>query len=192
MEQCDDHNYVVQPVLNANACILYLSFRKEKKKCKKCKKTTKVKDKRKMEPLTELLLQPNTLPEVSIPRNPSPFAVFAAVRATCLENRQRQAAILQLQSAAAWKEIDENSASAATSTGTGGGGAAGANADSPSDLSPEEGRRPPLPKIVGIGLAGVFEIIRESRDAHPGICRRALESLLNIVQGLQPEELSKV
>ena len=39
-----------------------------------------------------------TLAQVSIPRNPSPFAVFAAVRATCLENRRRQTALLQLQS----------------------------------------------------------------------------------------------
>ena len=48
-----------------------------------------------------------------------------------------------------------------------------------------------LPKIVGIGLTGVLEIIRESKDRHPTICLRALESLLNILQGLQPEELSK-
>lgn len=40
------------------------------------------------EPLSELLTP--ALPDVSIPRTPSPFAVFAAVRATCLENKQRQ------------------------------------------------------------------------------------------------------
>jgi E3 ubiquitin-protein ligase MYCBP2 len=165
----------------ANLTILNLCiFRKEKKKCKKCKKTTKAKDKRKLEPLSELLQLPS-LPDVTVPRTPSPFAVFAAVRATCLENRQRQAAILQLQSAAAWKEVDEAAAASA-----------GGAADSSSDLSPEEGRRPPLPKIVGIGLTGVFEIIRESRESHPVICKKALQSLLNIVQGLQPEELAKV
>ena len=75
---------------------------------------------------------------------------------------------------------------------TGGATAAGTCGDSSSDLSPEEARRPPLPKIVGIGLTGVFEIIRESRESHPGICKRALQSLLNIVQGLQPEELLRV
>ena len=101
-----------------------------------------------------------------------------------------QAAILQLQSAAAWKEVDE--AAAAGGAATAGGAAAGACGDSSSDLSPEEARRPPLPKIVGIGLTGVFEIIRESRESHPGICKRALQSLLNIVQGLQPEELLRV
>ena len=48
-----------------------------------------------------------------------------------------------------------------------------------------------MPKIVGIGLQGVFEIIRESRQAYPNVCRRALTSLLNILQGLQPEELAQ-
>ena len=105
-------------------------------------------------------------------------------------NTTVQAAILQLQSAAAWKEVDEASGGAAG--GPSGGGAAGTCGDSSSDLSPEEARRPPLPKIVGIGLTGVFEIIRESRESHPGICKRALQSLLNIVQGLQPEELLRV
>ena len=102
-----------------------------------------------------------------------------------------QAAILQLQSAAAWKEVDE-AAAAGGGAAAAGGAAAGACGDSSSDLSPEEARRPPLPKIVGIGLTGVFEIIRESRESHPGICKRALQSLLNIVQGLQPEELLRV
>ena len=37
----------------------------------------------------------------------------------------------------------------------------------------------------------MFEIIRESRQAYPNVCRRALTSLLNILQGLQPEELAQ-
>ena len=40
-----------------------------------------------------------SLPQVSIPKNPSPFAVFAAIRNTCLENKRKQDTILQLQSA---------------------------------------------------------------------------------------------
>ena len=38
---------------------------------------------------------------------------------------------------------------------------------------------------------GVFEIIREARKEFPSICKKALESLFNILQGLQPEELVK-
>ncbi len=129
-----------------------------------------------------------SLPEVSVPRNPSPFAVFAAVRATCLESRQRQAAILQMQSAAAWKEAEEGAAG-----GTGAGGEEGGDATAAAAVAAggEEGKRPQLPKIVGIGLQGVLEIIRESHCSFPGVCARALRSLLDILQGLQPEELSR-
>ena len=111
-----------------------------------------------------------SLPEVCVPRTPSPFAVFAAIRATCLENKQRQAALMQFQSAATWKEIEEGYSS---------------------DGSPEDpnAKKLALPKIVGIGLHGVFEIIRESQVEFPSICKRALDSLFNILQGLQPEEL---
>lgn len=60
--------------------------------------------------------------------------------------------------------------------------------DSSPDDSPSS--KASLPKIIGIGLHGVFEIIRESRQTFPTICRKSLSSLLNILQGLQPEELS--
>ncbi len=123
-----------------------------------------------------------SLPEVSVPRNPSPFAVFAAVRATCLENRQRRAAIMQMQSAAAWKEAEEGTAEA-TRVADGGDGL-GAAAE-------EASKKNALPKIVGIGLQGVLEIIRESHSAFPGVCARALRSLLDILRGLQPEELCR-
>jgi hypothetical protein len=36
------------------------------------------------------------LPQVSIPKNPSSFAVFAAIRNTCLENKRKQDTILQV------------------------------------------------------------------------------------------------
>ena len=128
------------------------------------------------EPLTELY---PSLPEVSIPRTPSPFAVFAAVRATCMENKQRQAALLQVQSTQAWKEMEEaQGLSDVTADGNGG-------------EESGKGKAPVLPKIVGIGLQGVLEIIRESRVSFPTVCRRALDSLLNILQGLQPEELAR-
>ena len=167
--------------------------KKEKKKCKKCKKggnNNKLKEGRKADVLNCITLNGHgvggvggsitkTIPHVAIPRNPSPFAVFAAIRATCLENRQRQATLLQLQSNAAWKEAEE----------------ADLNDPNSSDNDQLSGiggklKSSQLPKIVGIGLQGVFEIIRESRASYPSVCRRALASLLNILQGLQPEELA--
>ena len=44
--------------------------------------------------------------------------------------------------------------------------------------------------ISFIFFIGVFEIIRESQLQYPVICRKALESLADILGGLQPEELS--
>ena len=90
-----------------------------------------------------------TLAQVSIPRNPSPFAVFAAVRATCLENRRRQTALLQLQSTSSWKDGDDADANDGHS-------------------EEEQDKKHVLPKIIGIGLQGVFEIIRECKNTHPG------------------------
>ena len=67
-------------------------YRKEKRKTKKSKKS-KTKEKRKIEPLTDFY---PSLPQVSIPKNPSSFAVFAAIRNTCLENKRKQDTILQV------------------------------------------------------------------------------------------------
>ena len=121
------------------------------------------------------------LPQVVIPRNPSPFGVFAAVRLTCLSNKQRRATLLQLETAAAWREAEE------LGTLTGGGGSAALDlldtSSSDEALSTKGVPLVSLPKIVGIGLQGVFEIIRESRKTYPNVCRRALTSLLNILQG---------
>ena len=128
-----------------------------------------------MEPITDMY---PSLPQVSIPKNPSPFAVFAAIRNTCLENKRKQDTILQMQSAAAWKEVEDSSSDP---------NAGGSESSSDSELAKKIAN---LPKIVGIGLQGVFEIIRESQNQYPSICRRALESLSDILGGLQPEELA--
>ena len=134
------------------------------------------------------LLSKEQLPQVVIPRNPSPFGVFAAVRLTCLSNKQRRATLLQLETAAAWKEAEEL---LANGLGLPGEGLLFQDCTSSSDeaLSTKgvhsNNTASSLPKIVGIGLQGVFEIIRESRQAYPNVCRRALVSLLNILQGQQ-------
>ena len=137
---------------------------------------TKLKDRlRKVEAALGCLTA-TTVPQVVIPRNPSPFGVFAAVRLTCLSNRQRRATVLQLETAAAWKEAEEFGTIDLIDT---------------SSSDEASSSKAALPKIVGIGLQGVFEIIKESRQAYPSVCKRALASLLNILQGLQPEELAQ-
>ncbi|KAK6172343.1 hypothetical protein SNE40_016020 [Patella caerulea] len=44
-----------------------------------------------------------------------------------------------------------------------------------------------IPKIVGLGLSGVFELIRETRLKYPELCVKALRALLDLSQGQQPE-----
>ena len=44
-------------------------------------------------------------------------------------------------------------------------------------------------QIVGIGLCGVFELIRETRESHPALCVRTLKALLDMLQGQAPEGL---
>lgn len=43
---------------------------------------------------------------------------------------------------------------------------------------------------MGFGLRSVFELIRETRKSHPSFCTRALKALLDMLQGLAPEELA--
>lgn len=44
-------------------------------------------------------------------------------------------------------------------------------------------------QIVSIGLCSVVDLIRETQLTHPMLCGRALQSLLDILQGQQPEGL---
>ncbi|XP_060843295.1 E3 ubiquitin-protein ligase MYCBP2 isoform X2 [Rhopalosiphum padi] len=46
-----------------------------------------------------------------------------------------------------------------------------------------------IPKVVGIGLRSVFELIKESRVPSPEICTKALMALLDIIQYQSPEAL---
>lgn len=43
--------------------------------------------------------------------------------------------------------------------------------------------------MVALGLCVVFELIRESRYSNPGLCSRALQALLDSLQGQVPEGL---
>ena len=40
-----------------------------------------------------------------------------------------------------------------------------------------------------MGLRGVFELIGETRDSYPELCVRALQALLDMLQGQTPEGL---
>ncbi|XP_059170813.1 E3 ubiquitin-protein ligase MYCBP2-like isoform X4 [Physella acuta] len=68
------------------------------------------------------------------------------------------------------------------------------DSDSDSDEDGEEKGKEQqikIPKIVGLGLNGVFELVRETRSQYPELCVKALRSLLDMLQGQQPEGMKK-
>lgn len=48
-----------------------------------------------------------------------------------------------------------------------------------------------LPKVVGIGLETVFQLVKESHSKHSSFCVKALEALLHILGGQYPQSLRK-
>uniref|UniRef100_A0A8C8JY02 RCR-type E3 ubiquitin transferase n=1 Tax=Oncorhynchus tshawytscha TaxID=74940 RepID=A0A8C8JY02_ONCTS len=103
------------------------------------------------------------MPEIKLHSNPSAFNVYCNVRHCVLEWQQREAS-LALASRSSVQSGD-------------------------SDSEEEEFREPAikLPKIIGIGLCGVFELIKETLFSHPSLCLRSLQALLDMLQGQQPE-----
>ena len=51
----------------------------------------------------------------------------------------------------------------------------------------EEGKK--MPVVVGLGVKGVFTIVRDIWHTHPELCVRALREFLNILQGQSPSGL---
>ncbi|GAB6023050.1 hypothetical protein CHUAL_007142 [Chamberlinius hualienensis] len=105
-------------------------------------------------------------PFVEVCSIPSRFSVFAGVRQSVLEKQIREA--VRIFSAVH----------------------ASKGSDSEDDEEEEEQSKtiiPRIPKIVGVGLCGVFELVNEIKLSHPVLCTKALEALLDILQGQQPE-----
>ena len=57
------------------------------------------------------------------------------------------------------------------------------------EASDTDSSRAALPRVVGLGLRAVFDMIKETETSHPLICQRGLKSLLDVLQGLLPEDL---
>ncbi|XP_050975818.1 E3 ubiquitin-protein ligase MYCBP2 isoform X7 [Labeo rohita] len=131
---------------------------------KKLKRRQKVKSKVKTRTKTETLDGAFLVPDIKLHSNPSAFNVYCNVRHCVLDWQQKEAA-LALASRNSVQSGD-------------------------SDSEEEEEYREPavkLPKIIGIGLCGVFELIKETRFSHPSLCLRSLQALLDMLQGQQPE-----
>ena len=158
------HNYFLHMFESSEDTNVIKDKNKKNKKSKaKCSKS---REKRPLEPLSSLFC---SVPEIKISRNASWFAMFASVRRTCLEHQSRAANLLQVAAAAAWQE---------------GGDCLELELQDSGDLG-----RSSLPRVVGLGLRAVFDMIRETEASHPSVCKRGLQSLLDVLQGLQPEEL---
>ncbi|XP_077071830.1 E3 ubiquitin-protein ligase MYCBP2 isoform X18 [Siphateles boraxobius] len=131
---------------------------------KKLKRRQKVKSKVKARTKTETLDGAFPVPDIKLHSNPSAFNVYCNVRHSVLDWQQKEA-VLALASRSSVQSGD-------------------------SDSEEEEEYREPavkLPKIIGIGLCGVFELIKETRFSHPSLCLRSLQALLDMLQGQQPE-----
>ncbi|XP_071950592.1 E3 ubiquitin-protein ligase MYCBP2-like isoform X2 [Antedon mediterranea] len=129
---------------------------------KKPKKKSKKGSKDKPEVSLDNILQ---TPIVELQSNPSAFNVYATVR-QCLLKREVQERAIALSSMNE-KQLDEE------------------------EDAEKIDETLKLPKIVGIGLRSMFELIRETYSTHPELCFRAMEALLDMLQGQTPEGLSK-
>ncbi|KAL4230611.1 E3 ubiquitin-protein ligase mycbp2 [Mactra antiquata] len=141
----------------------------QKKKPEKKPKKSKHKAKEKK---SKRDASPEELPETNITNleiasSPSSFNVYALVRQTLLERCMKETA----------KVFQKSS---------------GNFTDSESDEETEEKVKDAcvkIPKIVGLGLCGVFELVRETRANYPELCIKAMKALLDLLQGQLPESM---
>ena len=45
--------------------------------------------------------------------------------------------------------------------------------------------------MVSLGIKGLFEMVKETWRSHPGLCKKALQSFFELLQGLDPETLEQ-
>ncbi|XP_062862090.1 E3 ubiquitin-protein ligase MYCBP2 isoform X9 [Trichomycterus rosablanca] len=131
---------------------------------KKLKRRQKIRSKVRTRTKTDNVDGTFSIPDIKLHSNPSAFNVYCNVRRCVLDWQQKEASLVL---------ASRNSVQSGDS-----------------DSEEEEEYREPavkLPKIIGIGLCGVFELIKETRFSHPSLCLRSLQALLDMLQGQQPE-----
>ena len=126
-------------------------------------------------------------PILELNSNPSSFKIFATIRQAVKENKLRNDSLVFVRSLQGFNnnfdDLNDESDQDESSK------------ESPikvcdlfyvrsSDISFHQ-----VPKVVALGLCVVFELIRESRYSNPGLCSRALQALLDSLQGQVPEGL---
>ncbi|KAK7473507.1 hypothetical protein BaRGS_00035260, partial [Batillaria attramentaria] len=131
----------------------------EKKKSRK-KSKSKAKERKQREKSPELP-EPGQAGTPELHGNASAFTVFATVRQSVLVQGIRDASRLY-------------------HLASGGPGSDTESDEDADDKNKETSIK--IPKIVGLGLHGVFELIRETRGKHPELCLKSLRALLDVLQ----------
>ncbi|XP_033631426.1 E3 ubiquitin-protein ligase MYCBP2-like isoform X2 [Asterias rubens] len=148
----------------------------EKKKPTQAKKNKKDGgDKAKNTEKTKKEISPDSVrfqpPNIELQGNASAFSIYATVREYVLERDMMERALILIRANSAASKSDE----------------AGHEDEDIGKM--EDAFR--LPKVVGIGLRSVFVLIRDTHSSHPILCARALQALLDMLQGQTPEGLAK-
>ncbi|XP_052283534.1 E3 ubiquitin-protein ligase MYCBP2-like isoform X2 [Dreissena polymorpha] len=139
--------------------------KKPEKKPKKSKHKGKEKQLKRDESQEEVPETPVT--NLELHGNPSPFTVYALVRQALLEKCMKEAT----------KVYQRSSASLS---------------DSEAEEDGEERGKDGvvrIPKVVGLGLFGLYELVRATSEEYPELCVRALRALLDMLQGQLPESM---
>ncbi|XP_064637403.1 E3 ubiquitin-protein ligase MYCBP2-like isoform X3 [Lineus longissimus] len=138
----------------------------KKKPIKKRAKANKGKDKGKQAKRDKSPEPVETAPPyLELHGNPSAFNVFCTIRQCVLDHQARDS--IRAFAAAHGTGISEG------------------ESDEEEDKMKESMLK--MPKIVGLGLCGVFELIKETKMSHASLCTRALQALLDMLQGQMPE-----
>ncbi|XP_053398701.1 E3 ubiquitin-protein ligase MYCBP2-like isoform X4 [Mercenaria mercenaria] len=144
----------------------------QKKKQEKKPKKSKHKVKEKKSKVCKRDASPEEIPEnlttnLEIPGNPSTFNVYALVRQTLLEKCMKEATKVYQKSTGNFSDSETD--------------------EETDDKSKDAAVK--IPKIVGLGLCGVFELVRETRANYPELCVKAMKALLDMLQGQMPESM---
>ncbi|XP_052792731.1 E3 ubiquitin-protein ligase MYCBP2-like isoform X2 [Mya arenaria] len=139
--------------------------KKTEKKAKKAKHKGKDKKSKRDQSPEELPETPIT--NLELHANPSTFNVYALVRQALLEKCMKEATKVYQKTTLSLSDSETE--------------------EEGEDKSKDAGIR--IPKIVGLGLCGVFELVRETRENYPELCVKAMRALLDMLQGQQPESM---
>lgn len=110
--------------------------------------------------------------------NASKFAVFCAIRSIVIESESKSQSLFDILENN--KKLSNHQSTKMPDGGdTDGESLMGDITEKPVSM--------PVPRIVGAGLKGLFELIAEARNVSPNLCTKGLRALFDVIQGQIPE-----